>query len=172
MDVAEHADRLLRFRSRQRIAAFVSLREEIDTAPLLALLRQRGHRLYLPRITSVRGKTLRFVAAAGRPMRANRYGIPEPQTLRSVRPTDLDIVFVPLVAFDGRGARLGMGAGFYDRAFAFKRLRSQWRRPRLVGLAYACQQVERLIESRHDVRLDAVITERGIITFPAPGAPR
>lgn len=166
-----HAAHWLRFRPRLRVAAFQSLAEEIDTSPMLALLAHRADHVYLPRVTNPRAGRMRFVEAR-RPMRRNRYGILEPQTWRAMRVTDLDIVFVPLVGFDSRGVRLGMGAGFYDRAFAFRRLRSHWHRPRLVGVAFACQEVDRLLESRHDVRLDAVITEQGLITFPASGASR
>ena len=56
----------------------------------------------------------------------------------------LDIVFLPLVGFDRFGVRLGTGGGFYDRAFAFRHGRASWRAPRLVGLAYAFQEVERI----------------------------
>jgi 5-formyltetrahydrofolate cyclo-ligase len=57
-----------------------------------------------------------------------------------------------------------MGAGFYDRAFAFRHLRPGWRGPRLIGLAYAFQQVPALAPGPHDVRLDAVLTEQGVMT--------
>ena len=59
--------------------------------------------------------------------------------------------------------RLGTGGGYYDRAFAFRRWRSAWHVPRLVGLAYAFQQVERIAPAAHDVLLDAVVTDEGII---------
>jgi len=75
----------------------------------------------------------------------------------------LDVVFLPLVGFDAHGVRLGMGGGYYDRAFAFRRWRTAWRSPRLIGLAYSFQQVESLTAAAHDVRLDTVITEERII---------
>jgi 5-formyltetrahydrofolate cyclo-ligase len=73
------------------------------------------------------------------------------------------VVFLPLVGFDRHGLRLGTGGGYYDRAFAFRRWRSAWHAPRLVGLAYAFQQVERITPASHDVLLDAVVTDEGII---------
>ena len=65
-------------------------------------------------------------------------------------------MFLPLVGFDRSGVRLGTGGGYYDRAFAFRRWRQAWHAPRLVGLAYAFQEVEHIAPAAHDVRMDAV----------------
>jgi 5-formyltetrahydrofolate cyclo-ligase len=75
------------------------------------------------------------------------------------------VVFLPLLGFDPEGTRLGSGAGYYDRVFAFRRRRHSWHRPLLVGLAYGCQQVEHIDLGRHDVPLDAVVTELGVQYF-------
>ncbi len=93
----------------------------------------------------------------------NRLGIEEPQDTPSIGARWLDIVFLPLVGFDRFGLRLGTGGGFYDRAFAFRQARHAWHAPRLIGIAYAFQEVERISPHPHDVPLDAVITEKGII---------
>ena len=82
--------------------------------------------------------------------------------LDAISPRWLDLVLVPLVGFDARGTRLGMGAGFYDRHFAFLRHRRTWHRPRLLGLAFDVQRVERLADAAHDVPLWGIVTERGI----------
>ena len=96
-------------------------------------------------------------------MRRNHLGIMEPVQRRRLSAHDLDLVFVPLVGFDARGMRLGMGAGYYDRAFAFLRRRTYWFHPRLIGLAYSFQQVPHIEGAPHDVRLNCVITEKGPI---------
>jgi arsenate reductase-like glutaredoxin family protein len=71
------------------------------------------------------------------------------------------------VGFDAHGHRLGMGAGFYDRALRPRLDRAQpFRRPRLIGIAYSMQQVDRLEPAPWDVALDLVVTERGILRFP------
>ena len=67
------------------------------------------------------------------------------------------------MGFDRSGVRLGTGGGFYDRVFEFRRWRRFWHAPLLVGLAYACQELERIAARPHDVLLDAVVTEEGII---------
>jgi len=75
-----------------------------------------------------------------------------------------DAILMPVVGFDRHGNRLGMGAGYYDRALRHLRDGSRrWRRPRLVGLAFACQEVERIVPSAWDIPLDVVVTERGIV---------
>ncbi|HVC30314.1 MAG TPA: 5-formyltetrahydrofolate cyclo-ligase, partial [Steroidobacteraceae bacterium] len=102
-------------------------------------------------------------AAASGALRTNRFGILEPEGAQLASARLLDVVFLPLVGFDRLGVRLGMGGGYYDRAFGFMRLRSVWRAPLLVGIGYASQEVERIASAAHDVPLDRVITERGMI---------
>jgi len=73
-------------------------------------------------------------------------------------------VLVPVVGFDRRGNRLGMGAGFYDRALR-RRLDAgrPWRRPRLVGVAFARQELPGIAASAWDVPLDLIVTELGLV---------
>ena len=78
---------------------------------------------------------------------------------------ELDLVFVPLVGFDPRGNRIGMGRGFYDSCFAFRRRLRHWRRPLLVGVAYDAQCVPVLPVETHDVPLDAIVTESSLRRF-------
>jgi 5-formyltetrahydrofolate cyclo-ligase len=96
----------------------------------------------------------------GEPLVANRHGIPEPDLAADalLEPDAMAMVVAPLVGFDVRGHRLGMGAGWYDRSFAFRRTRPA--PPLLVGAAFALQQVDRLASASWDVPLDAVCTER------------
>jgi 5-formyltetrahydrofolate cyclo-ligase len=136
-------------RPNTRISAFQPLDGEIDPGAVLRRAKALGCRVYYPVVTSVRGRRMRFVASAGRGGEA-------------ISPRWLDLVLVPLVGFDARGHRLGMGAGFYDRHFAFLRHRRAWRRPLLVGVAFEVQKVARLAEAGHDVQLWGVVTERGV----------
>lgn len=89
----------------------------------------------------------------------NRFGIPEPDvapgSLLDAR--DMAMVVAPLVGFDVRGNRLGMGGGWYDRSFAFRQ--QQPAPPWLVGAAFDTQRVEALDAAQWDVALDAVCTE-------------
>jgi 5-formyltetrahydrofolate cyclo-ligase len=84
-------------------------------------------------------------------------------TRRARRPARaLDLLFVPLVAFDDAGNRLGMGGGYYDRTLAYLRLRRHWYRPRVIGLAHTLQRVASLPKNAWNVPVDAVVTERTV----------
>ena len=95
----------------------------------------------------------------------NRYGIPEPQCPRDelVEAAEIELVLIPLLAFDRRGHRLGSGAGYYDRSFAFLREVERPALPLLVGVAYAFQEVESIAPEAWDVPLDFVATEHELI---------
>jgi 5-formyltetrahydrofolate cyclo-ligase len=147
-----------------RVAAFVSVGDELDTRPLLALLKARRCKVLLPRILDARQRTMTFSAATGA-LRVNRYGIPEPIGRDRLDARFCDLVLLPLVGYDARGHRLGTGGGYYDRALAFRRLRHHWRGPKLVGLAHSSQALDAIRPLPTDVALDAVITERGTIFF-------
>lgn len=92
----------------------------------------------------------------------NRFGIPEPkasprQTLKAL---ELDLLLLPLVAFDSKGNRLGMGGGYYDRTLAHLNRQKGWRRPRIIGLAHELQRVDGLKNNAWDVPLDGIITDQ------------
>jgi 5-formyltetrahydrofolate cyclo-ligase len=160
---ARHADRALQLRSGWRVALYAALPAELDAAPLIELAQSRGCQIYLPCIDRRRAsRRMRFVELRG-PLRRNRLGIGEPAFGATIGARWLDLVFLPLVGFDARGVRLGAGGGYYDRAFAFRRWRRVWHAPRLVGFGYAFQQVESIAAAAHDVLMDAVVTDEGII---------
>ena len=70
----------------------------------------------------------------------------------------LDVVITPLVAFDEYGHRIGMGGGYFDRTFSFLGNRQSWFHPKLVGLAFACQKVEKIQPNPWDIRLFCTIS--------------
>ena len=107
---------------------------------------------------------LRFAPwRAGDPMQPNRYGIPEPVLAHesTLAPDQLQWALLPLLGFDRAGGRLGMGGGYYDRAFAFRR--DSGAPPRLVGVGYAFQELAGIAAEPWDVPLDAVVTEHGFV---------
>lgn len=101
----------------------------------------------------------------GEALASNRYGIPEPDVDPGalLTPEAMALVVVPIVGFDTRGQRLGMGGGWYDRSFAFRQRHPA--PPWLVGAAFAAQQVEALAGEPWDVGLDAVCSERDTLRF-------
>jgi len=82
---------------------------------------------------------------------------------RQFKPHALDLILLPLVAFDKSGHRLGMGGGYYDRTLAFLAHRRLWRKPHLLGTAYQFQQLETLPTQPWDIPLDGIATEQGVL---------
>ncbi len=163
--ITRHIDATRWLRGARPIALYVSVGLEVSTEALRALARRRRCPVYVPRITDYRRRIMQFARDHGDLPLMNRHGIPEPALSETVPARTLSVVFLPLLGFDADGARLGSGAGYYDRALAFRRLRHSWHRPLLVGLAYACQRLEHIELGRHDVPLDAVVTEDGVSYF-------
>jgi 5-formyltetrahydrofolate cyclo-ligase len=133
------------------IAGYVRFRSEIDPAPLMARLMERGCLLALPRLPDNPRETLRFHAwRPGAPLAKSRFGVMEPlPTAHEVSPA---LILVPLLGFDTRLHRLGYGQGHYDRLLAVRGT------AKAVGLAYAAQEVDLLPSEPHDIALDAVVT--------------
>jgi 5-formyltetrahydrofolate cyclo-ligase len=151
-----------------RIALYFPVGSELDAAPAILGAWRRGRRAFLP---VVRGSQLCFARFhAGSIVTPNRYGIPEPQVAAHdlVSADKFDVIIVPLLGFDARGYRLGMGGGYYDRALGFRLRRTKRQRPHLIGLAYEMQRVRSLEVEPHDVQLDAVVTEERVHRFPSP----
>jgi 5-formyltetrahydrofolate cyclo-ligase len=115
---------------------------------------------------------LRFAPwRAGDPLVANRFGIPEPdlEVTSLLEAHELTLAIVPLVAFDARCHRVGMGGGWYDRTFAVRET-AQWRHPMLIGAAYEIQRVAAIDPAPWDVHLDAVCTEAATYLRDEPAA--
>jgi len=145
----------------KRIALYYPIGSEADTTALFVAARQDGKQVFLPRIL-YRGGRLLFVRwDSGADLSQRRHGIPQP---RPASATDiaaarrLDLVIVPLLGFDAGGHRVGSGAGYYDRSFAFRQYRA---RPPLVGFAFACQKTAAFKPGNWDIPLDAIVTETG-----------
>ena len=96
-------------------------------------------------------------------MRINRFKLPEPDVTDAemLEPESLDLVLVPLVVFDPQLNRIGMGGGYYDRSFEFRK-QPGCNVPALIGVAHELQKVDQLVPEEWDVRLDMVITDAAI----------
>jgi 5-formyltetrahydrofolate cyclo-ligase len=156
------------YRVSHRIALYLPNDGEIDPRLLIERIWSAHKRCYLPILSRLKHDRLWF--APYRPETAlapNRFGIPEPLVPARawVRAAELDLILMPLVAFDGAGNRLGMGGGFYDKSLAFLRGRGRWHKPQLLGLAHDFQRVERLATFDWDVPLQAVVTDRALYRF-------
>ncbi len=165
--VYEQVIHLPRYRFSQHIAFYLSAQNELNPERILLEAHNAGKKCYLPVLHSQKIGTLCFLPyAPGDHLVANRFGILEPvidDVKNHIPIWQLDLVFVPLVAFDERLNRLGMGKGYYDRTFAFLK-HSSTHKPYLVGLAYHFQQVDQLSLEAHDIPLDVIVTERRMLS--------
>ncbi len=145
----------------QTVSGFWPMRSEADIRPLMFALREQGARLALPAILDKTTIVFRELVRGGQ-MIDMGFGTAGPGPDAAV--LDPSLMLVPLAAFDGRGHRIGYGAGYYDRAIA--RLVERGMKPKLIGIAFDCQRVEAVPEEAHDVPLDAILTESGLRAFP------
>jgi len=152
----------------KHIALYISHDGEIDPQQLVPELRSRKKHCYLPVLHPLKPNQLAFCRInASTQFKKNRFGIPEPVFKHSIKlaPERLSLVLLPLVAFDQEGNRMGMGGGYYDRTFAFKRRDKQYHKqasPRLIGLAHELQKQPKLASQSWDIPLSSVITDGGI----------
>lgn len=154
---AEHALNFAPIRQASTIALFLSVDGELNTRPLIAKLWQQKKQVYLPVLHPfARGQLMFLRYDENTELQPNRLHIPEPPLdVRQLLPlSELDVILMPLVAFDADGNRLGMGGGFYDRTLQNWQ---QYQMP-LIGFAHDCQQVEQLPVAQWDVPLSAMIT--------------
>jgi len=140
------------------VAAYWRIRDEMDCQPILVRLMDSGQPVCLPVVIGD-GEPLELrLWQEGAPLYPAGFGTLAPEELAPrVEP---DVIIMPLLGFDDRGTRLGYGGGYYDRTLA-----KLAKKPRLVGLAFSAQKLDHIPRDGHDIPLDAVVTEAGVIHF-------
>jgi 5-formyltetrahydrofolate cyclo-ligase len=151
--ILRRATRLKSYRDARVVLAYCSTDGEAATAALIERAFADGKRVFLPRVAG--GRMTFAEHRPGLPLRPGAYGIPEPGGIPlDVRSGEPFVAFVPLVAWDASGTRLGRGKGLYDRALAALAPAGC-----LVGLGYDFQQCPALPRDPWGVPLDWVVTE-------------
>lgn len=158
--MAEHAGEAVAFDPGTTVSGFMPIRSEADIRPLMGRFQARGARLCVPAILDKQTIVFRELVR-GAPLIATGFGTSGPPADAAV--LDPEIMLVPLSAFDDRGHRIGYGAGYYDRAI--DRLRQKGMHPKLIGIAFDCQEVAHVPDEPHDISLDAILTESGLRFF-------
>lgn len=160
LEMAETAKELIPVEPGDIVSGFWPMRSEVDVRPLMFALREGGARLCLPAIldkTTIEFREL----VRGAALVDMGFGTAGPgEEAETLHPS---IMLVPLAAFDERGHRIGYGAGYYDRAIA--RLEASGHSPRLIGIAFDCQQVPQVPDEPHDVIIPEILTESGLRVF-------
>lgn len=148
------------YQNAKKIGLYFAKGKEIDLNPLWQHATSHQKNCFFPAITPDH-RLLFFPATLKSPLIKNRYGIDEPlASPKEAAPLqDFDLIFLPLLAFDKLGRRLGMGGGYYDKTLA------ALRGPLLLGLAYNFQYLPQLPSDPWDVCLNAVITPEKLYDF-------
>lgn len=142
------------FRNAKHVAIFIPNDGEIETRAIINFLVHQGYFVYLPILV---GEKLKF-AKLGKLFRKNRFGIDEPIYAPLEGAHRMDIILMPLVGFDKNKNRLGMGGGFYDKTLSFHTKLKEFRIPKLYGLAFDAQEVDKLQSEPWDVPVDGIVT--------------
>lgn len=147
--------------TRQRVrsvAGYLPIGSELDTRPLMLALHGLRRRLSLPVVVEGEAQPLRFRRwKPGAPLEKGRQGVQVPVEGDWCEP---ELIVVPLLAFDAAGRRLGWGGGYYDRTLAARRAAGP---VVAIGFALAAQQIAEVPHDAHDMHLDAVVTEAGVM---------
>jgi 5-formyltetrahydrofolate cyclo-ligase len=140
------------------VAGYWPIRDEMDIKPVIARLMDAGQPVCLPVVLGDEQPLELRLWQDGAPLYEAGFGTlaPAEEAPRTVP----DVILMPLLGFDKHGTRLGYGGGYYDRTLA-----SLPRRPRLIGFAFALQEVDHIPREAHDVPLDAIVTEEGVRNF-------
>jgi len=140
------------------VAAYWPIRDELDIKDLIIRLMDGAQPLCLPVVVGEADPLELRLWQEGVPLYEAGFGTLAPPDGAPLAVPD--IILMPLLGFDRYGTRLGYGGGYYDRTLA-----SLTRRPRLVGFAFARQEIDHIPRASHDVPLDAVVTELGVRQF-------
>jgi 5-formyltetrahydrofolate cyclo-ligase len=143
-------------REARTVFCYLSVRDEVGTGAILAGLADGARVACVPAFDETAGAYRPARWTAGTPLRAGRMGIPEPADPEWIDIGRVDVAVAPGLAFDERGGRLGYGGGNYDRMLGAGRCFR-------VGLSFEIQIVGYVPLAAHDVRMDAVVTERRVI---------
>lgn len=142
----------------ETVLAYTSKEMEVNTTPLIDALLEQNHPVAVP-IIQKEDVSLRLSYIRTRSVLVpSTFGVPEPIGSEiPANPKDITTILLPMLGFDRTGARIGYGAGYYDRFLE--------KNPGLykIGIAFACQEIERLPVDETDIRMDCIITEDGVV---------
>jgi 5-formyltetrahydrofolate cyclo-ligase len=146
----------------RKIACYLANDGEIDPGLIIEHAWFMRKQVYLPVLSPCKNSLYFAPYEANSGFRLNRFHIPEPvcHPSRWIAAWQLDLLLLPLVAFDAEGNRMGMGGGFYDRTLAYLKNRQYWKKPVLAGLAHEIQKTAKLDTQSWDIPLDYIITEQ------------
>jgi len=158
---AKICDRVLHsheFMSCKTIACYLPGNDEVDPIAIIKRAWRAKKRIFVP-VTDMRGNMIFRQLTPDTELAMTRFGLWEPISGPTISAKAIDVVITPLVAFDDERHRIGMGGGYFDRCFYFLKQRKNWLRPKLIGIAFDCQKVEKIVPNPWDIPLYRIVTE-------------
>lgn len=134
-------------------------KKEVNTEYIMHILQGKDKSTIIPKAEFSSGKMKHILLQENTVLKNSKYGIPEPVSGIEVQPENIDVVFVPLLAYDQKGNRIGYGKGFYDRFLDKCRKEAIF-----VGLSFFEPEVEVEFNTT-DIPLDYCVTPKGILSF-------
>tara|TARA_Y100000590_G_scaffold96351_1_gene109475 strand:- start:1777 stop:2352 length:576 start_codon:yes stop_codon:yes gene_type:complete len=158
-----HFSNFLSKKNLRRVSVYLDINNEVPTKKIIRAIFNLEIECYVPVINkNLQNKKMTFSEYNSKShLKKNKFGIQEPLNNSKTQGSELDLVIMPLVAFDNLGYRLGMGKGYYDFTFS----NSIANKPLLIGLSYDFQEVDSCYSEDHDIRMDALISPSGIRQF-------
>ncbi len=146
----------------KNVAFYYPIHTEVDPFPIIRLLNRKPLNHCLPVICKINAPLIFREWKKDTKLINSNFGAKIPSTGNEIIP---DLILVPLLAYDDNGSRLGYGGGFYDRTLS--NLRKNFKKKIIaIGLAYSSQKYNGLLPvEKTDAKIDAVLTENGIIFF-------
>ena len=156
--ICERVVRSRIFFAGKAIACYLPTEDEVDTRSIIEAGWRANKRIFVP-VLRKHGKMLFRELGHRTSLIRNQFGVWEPTEGALIQPRQLDVAITPTVAFDENNNRIGMGGGYFDRCFAYLRLRRLWFRPKIVGVAFDCQKVEKISPNPWDIPLYRVFSD-------------
>ena len=157
--IAERIVHSHEFMACKTIACYLPCYDEVDPSYIIERAWRANKRIFAPVIANNQNMFFRQLLPDTQ-IEKNRFDLWEPASGQTIRAKRIDVVITPVVAFDNRRNRIGMGGAYFDRCFSFLKNRQHWLHPKLIGVAFDCQKVEKIVPNHWDIRLYSVITER------------
>ena len=147
-----------------KVSIYFPIKNEVPTKTIASYIRDSGKKCFLPFIDkNLNNKEMKFSEFTNEvSLVKNKFNIPESLNSSLTIGSELELVIMPLVAFDDKGYRLGMGQGYYD--FTFRNFLLN-KKQVFLGLAYDFQKTESCYPEEHDLKMDAVICPSGVYKF-------
>jgi len=152
------------YKKSRHLACYLENDGEISPHNIIEHAWRMNKKVYLPVLSPLNNRLYFAPYNRNSRMLNNRFGIAEPACPPATwkKAWQLDLLLLPLVAFDETGNRMGMGGGFYDRTLAYLNHFQQWKKPPLIGLAHEIQKEDQLTTQDWDIPLNMVVTESDI----------